>query len=38
MDIFQSATELMAQQLGHDVIIALATCTESGVNVRNVDG
>jgi general stress protein 26 len=38
MDIFKSATELMKEQLGHDVIMSLATCTESGVNVRNVDG
>jgi general stress protein 26 len=38
MDIFKSATDLMKEQLGHDVIIALATCTEDGVNVRNVDG
>lgn len=38
MDIFKSATELMKEQLGHDVIISLATCTEEGVNVRNVDG
>ncbi|MDF2700118.1 MAG: pyridoxamine 5-phosphate oxidase family protein [Haloplasmataceae bacterium] len=38
MDIYKSATELMKEQLGHDVIISLATCTENGVNVRNVDG
>lgn len=38
MDIFNSATELMKEQLGHDVIISLATCTENGVNVRNVNG
>lgn len=38
MDIFKSATELMGEQLGHDAIISLATCTENGVNVRNVDG
>lgn len=38
MDVFKSATELMKEQLGHDVIISLATCTENGVNVRNVDG
>lgn len=38
MDTFKSATELMREQLGHDVIISLATCTENGVNVRNVDG
>lgn len=38
MNIFQSAAELMREQLGQDVIIALATCTENGVNVRNVDG
>jgi general stress protein 26 len=38
MDIFKSATDLMKEQLGHDVIISLATCTENGANVRNVDG
>lgn len=38
MDIFRSATELMKEQFGHDVIISLATCTENEVNVRNVDG
>lgn len=38
MDIYKSATELMKEQLGYDVIISLATCTENGVNVRNVDG
>jgi general stress protein 26 len=38
MDILKSATELMEYQLGHDVIMSLATCTENGVNVRNVDG
>jgi len=38
MNTFESATQLMKEQLGHDVIIALATCTETGVNVRNVDG
>ncbi len=38
MDVFKAATELMKEQLGHDVVIALATCTENGVNVRNVDG
>lgn len=38
MDVFKAATELMKEQLGRDVIIALATCTENGVNVRNVDG
>lgn len=38
MDIFKSATELMKEQLGHDVVISLATCTENGVNVRNVNG
>ena len=38
MDVFKAATGLMKEQLGHDVIIALATCTENGVNVRNVDG
>jgi general stress protein 26 len=38
MGIFKSATELMKEQLGHDVIMSLATCTENGVNVRNVDG
>jgi len=38
MNIFKSATELMKEQLGHDVIMSLATCTENGVNVRNVDG
>lgn len=38
MDVFKTATELMKEQLGRDVIIALATCTENGVNVRNVDG
>jgi len=38
MDIFKSATALMKEQLGHDVIMSLATCTEKGVNVRNVDG
>lgn len=38
MDILKSATELMGEQLGYDAIIALATCTENGVNVRNVDG
>ncbi|MGV8981672.1 hypothetical protein [Clostridium sp.] len=38
MDIFKSASELMREQLGHDTIISLATCTENGVNVRNVDG
>lgn len=38
MDNFKSVTELMKEQLGHDVIISLATCTENGVNVRNVDG
>ncbi|MEG1254277.1 pyridoxamine 5'-phosphate oxidase family protein [Clostridium sp.] len=38
MDVFKSATELMKEQLGYDVIISLATCTENGVNVRNVDG
>ena len=38
MDIFKAAIDLMKEQLGHDVIVALATCTETGVNVRNVDG
>jgi general stress protein 26 len=38
MNIFKAATELMKQQLGHDVVISLATCKEKGVNVRNVDG
>lgn len=38
MNAFKAATELMKEQLGSDVIIALATCTEDGVNVRNVDG
>ncbi|MGH4137088.1 hypothetical protein [Clostridium sp.] len=38
MDIFKSASELMREQLGHDAIISLATGTENGVNVRNVDG
>lgn len=38
MNTFDSATELMKEQLGRDVIIALATSTEGGVNVRNVDG
>ena len=38
MDIFKCATDLMREQLGHDVIIALATSSEAGVSVRNVDG
>jgi len=38
MESFKAATELMKEQLGHDVIISLATCAEDGVNVRNVDG
>lgn len=38
MDSFTSAMELMKEQLGHDVVISLATCTEDGVNVRNVNG
>ncbi len=38
MNAFQLATELMKEQLGFDVVIALATCAENGVNVRNVDG
>lgn len=38
MKSFKAATELMNQQLGHDVVISLATCKENGVNVRNVDG
>lgn len=38
MDTFKSATKLMKEHLGHDVVISLATCTDTGVNVRNVDG
>lgn len=38
MDSFEKATDVMRQQLGSDVIIALATRTQTGVNVRNVDG
>lgn len=38
MDIFESAMDLLKEQLGQDVVISLATCTENGVNVRNVDG
>lgn len=38
MNTFESATGLMKEQLGHDVIISLATCAEDGVSVRNVDG
>ena len=38
MNAFQAANELMTRQFGHDVTIALATRTENGVNVRNVDG
>ena len=37
MNTFKYATELMKQQLGHNVVISLATCTENGVNVRNVN-
>ncbi|HEX2925617.1 MAG TPA: pyridoxamine 5'-phosphate oxidase family protein [Ruminiclostridium sp.] len=38
MNNFESATAVMREQLGNDVVISLATCTEDGVNVRNVDG
>ncbi len=38
MNTFKSATELMTEQLGHDVVISLATCKGNGVNVRNVNG
>lgn len=38
MDSFKAATALMSEQLGHDVIMALATLEDKGVNVRNVDG
>lgn len=38
MNTFESATELMKEQLGHDVVIALATCMDKGVNVRTVNG
>jgi len=38
MKIFKAATDLMKEQLGYDVIISLATSSENGVNVRNVDG
>jgi len=38
MDTFKCATDLMNEQLGQDVIIALATSSEDGVSVRNVDG
>lgn len=38
MDTFAAAAGLMQEQFGCDVIIALATCTENGVNVRNVNG
>lgn len=38
MNSFESATNLMEEQFGHDVIMALATCLEDGVSVRNVDG
>ncbi|MFA9381119.1 MAG: pyridoxamine 5'-phosphate oxidase family protein [Acetanaerobacterium sp.] len=38
MNTYQSATELMKQQFGHDVVVSLATCTENGVNVRTVNG
>lgn len=38
MDVFEKGIDVMKQQLGRDVIIALATCTAAGVNVRNVDG
>lgn len=38
MDVFEKATDLMRQQLGRDVVMALATSTSSGVTVRNDDG
>ncbi|EPR12072.1 pyridoxamine 5'-phosphate oxidase family protein [Ruminiclostridium papyrosolvens] len=38
MDMFKSALDLLKEQLGYDVVISLATCTENGVNVRTVDG
>jgi hypothetical protein len=38
MNAFKAANDLMTKQFGHDVIIALATRTQTGVNVRNVDG
>jgi len=38
MEAFQAADALLREQLGKDVIIALATRTEDGVSVRNVDG
>lgn len=38
MNALEQAADVMRQQLGHDVIIALATCADTGVNVRNVDG
>ncbi len=38
MNTFKSANDLMKEQFGHDVVIALATCTADGVSVRNVNG
>lgn len=38
MNTFDNADTLLTQQLGSDVVMALATRTQDGVNVRNVDG
>jgi general stress protein 26 len=38
MNAFSDATAVMFQQFGKDVVISLATRTETGVNVRTVNG
>lgn len=38
MNDYENGIDLMKQQLGHDVVISLATRMNDGVNVRNVNG